>query len=166
MHGQSERCVCSDQKSRAADASQSLLSAWIAPGCLRRAARGIRGVHVLCDTDGRCRDGGKVKILIARWGRREQRDQAELKVGAIAVIDVLLVDFLRGPVTVVRAFQFTVFDDLRRSVLMATAEADDHASLQAAKDTLQRDGGEDNECCERRMHVSKSIRPSWGGVQS
>ena len=123
-------------------------------------------MHVLGDADDRCRNRGKVKILIARWVHREQCDQAEFKVGAIAVIDVLRVDFLRGPVTVVRAFQFAILKNFRRTVLVAATEADDHTSLQASKDTLQRDGGEEYECCERRMHAAKSIRPSWAGVQS
>ena len=110
-----------------------------------------------------CKNNLEVVVHDAR--RREQGDQTQFDIGAVAVGDVLITGSRGGPLAVVAASQFALLDDFHRIMLVSTAEADDDTSLQTTKHALKRNGRKDETGCDPKTHVWGSIRRSGGAVQ-
>ena len=113
---------------------------------------------------GRCCNGN-LEVVVHDARRREQGDQTQLDIGAVAVGNVLIAGSRGGPLAVVAASQFALLNDFHWIVLVATAEADDNTSLQATKHALKRNGRKDKTGCDPKTHDWESIRRSKGDVQ-
>lgn len=94
------------------------------------------------DDHGRCRVR-KIEIRCRNAGHRQQHDQPEFDVDAVAACEVAVTGNRGRPVLLVGASEGALLNGFDHFMFVSATKTDDDTALEASEDALEQDGEED-----------------------